>query len=123
MAQASRKILAALEARERAVRDRIAEHREALEDASHPADPAGDVADKAFERTRAEVEHDLIEHSLRELAEIAAVRERVAEGAYGECIECGEPIAPARLEVNPTARRCAACQERYEKKRVGGLVR
>lgn len=123
MAQPSRKILAALEARERTVRDKIAGHREALEDASRPADPVGDVADKAFERTRAEVEHDLIEHSLRELAEIAAVRERVADGTYGECIECGEPIAPARLEVNPTARRCAACQERYEKKHVGGLVR
>ena len=115
MAQASRKILAALEARERTVRDKIAEHREALEDASRPADPVGDVADKAFERTRAEVEHDLIEHSLRELREIAAVRERVANGTYGECIECGEPIAPARLEAYPTARRCAACQSRHEK--------
>jgi RNA polymerase-binding transcription factor DksA len=75
----------------------------------------GDVADKAFERTRAEVEHDLIEHSLRELAEIAAVRERVENGTYGECVACGEPIAPARLEAYPTARRCAACQERHER--------
>ena len=115
MAQTSRKILAALEARERTVRDRIAEHREALEDASRPADPVGDVADKAFERTRAEVEHDLIERSLHELAEIAATRERAANGTFGECVECGEPIAPARLAVNPTARRCADCQTRHEK--------
>jgi RNA polymerase-binding transcription factor DksA len=28
---------------------------------------------------------------------------------------CGEPIPAARLEVNPTARRCAACQARHEK--------
>lgn len=115
MAQTPRNLLAALEARERTVRDRIAEHREALEDAARPADPVGDVADKAFERTRAEVEHDLIEHSLRELAEIAAVRERVRNGTYGACAECGEPIVPARLEAYPTARRCAACQERHEK--------
>jgi DnaK suppressor protein len=39
----------------------------------------------------------------------------VANGTYGQCIECGEPIAPARLEVNPTARRCAECQARHEK--------
>jgi RNA polymerase-binding transcription factor DksA len=39
----------------------------------------------------------------------------VANGTYGECIECGEPIPAARLEVNPTARRCAACQARHEK--------
>lgn len=115
MAQTHRKFLAALDERERALREKIAERRDALEDASRPADPAGDIADKAFERSRAEVEHDLIERSLRELAEIAAVRERVANGTYGECIECGEPIAPARLAVNPTARRCADCQARHEK--------
>jgi len=115
MRQSSHKLLEALDARERSLRDKIAERRDALEDASHPADPAGDLADKAFERTRAEVEHDLIEMSLQELAEIAALRERLANGTYGACIECGEPIPPARLEVNPTARRCAACQERHEK--------
>jgi len=115
MAKPAHKLLEALDARERILRDKIAERRDALEDASHPADPAGDLADKAFERTRAEVEHDLMEMSLKELAEIAALRERLANGTYGACLECGEPIPPARLEVNPTARRCAACQERHEK--------
>jgi RNA polymerase-binding transcription factor len=115
MPKPSRPLLEALDARERSLREKIAERRDALDGAAHPADPAGDLADKAFERTRAEVEHDLIEMSLKELAEIAALRERLANGTYGECAECGEPIPPARLEVNPTARRCAACQERHEK--------
>jgi DnaK suppressor protein len=115
MPQVSRKLLDALEARERTVRDKIAERRDALDVATRPPDPAGDIADKAFSRSRAEVEHDLMEISMRELAEIAAARERVANGTYGECIECGEPIAPARLEVRPTARRCAECQARHEK--------
>ena len=97
------------------LREKIAERRDALELAARPPDPAGDVADQAFGRARAEVEHDLIEMSLRELAGIAAARERVASGTYGECIECGEPIAAARLEVSPTARRCAECQARHEK--------
>lgn len=115
MDQTSGNLLEALERRERELQQKIAEHRDALDDASHPADPAGDVADKAFDRSRAEVEHDLIEMSLQELAEIAALRERLANGTYGKCIQCGEPIAPARLEVNPTARRCAECQSRHEK--------
>lgn len=115
MAQTSGNLLEALERRERELQQKIAEHREALDDASHPADPVGDIADKAFDRSRAEVEHDLIEHSLRELREIAALRERLANGTYGECIECGEPIASARLEAYPTARRCAECQSRHEK--------
>ncbi|MDH5578678.1 MAG: TraR/DksA family transcriptional regulator [Betaproteobacteria bacterium] len=111
----SHKLVQALAQRERDLREKIAERRGALEDASHPADPAGDLADKAFERTRAEVEHDLIEMSLKELADIAALRERLANGTYGECVECREPIPAARLEVNPTARRCADCQARHEK--------
>ena len=115
MPQPSRKLQETLDQRERSLRAKIAERRDALEDASRPADPAGDVADKAFERSRAEVEHDLIEMSLQELAEIAALRERLANGTYGECIDCGEPIAAARLAVNPTARRCAACQALHEK--------
>lgn len=119
MAQSSGNLLEALERRERELQQKIAEHRDALEDASHPADPVGDIADKAFDRSRAEVEHDLIEMSLQELAEIAALRERVASGTYGECTECGEPIAPARLEAYPTARRCAECQSRHEKLTAG----
>jgi RNA polymerase-binding transcription factor DksA len=115
MPQASRKLLDSLDRREQSLREKIAERRDALDVAARTPDPAGDVADAAFSRSRAEVEHDLIEMSLKELAAIAAVRERVANGTYGECIECGEPIAPARLEVNPTARRCAECQARHEK--------
>lgn len=115
MARPSRKLLESLDERERALRDKIAERRDALDVAARVPDPAGDDADKAFGRVRAEVEHDLIEMSLKELAGIAAARERVANGTYGECIDCGEPIAAARLAVNPTARRCAACQALHEK--------
>jgi RNA polymerase-binding transcription factor DksA len=115
MASVPRKLLHALEERERHLREKIAERRDALDVAARPLDPAGDLADKAFGRARAEVEHDLIEMSLKELAGIAAARERVANGTYGECVDCGEPIAPARLSVNPTATRCAQCQARHEK--------
>ena len=44
-----------------------------------------------------------------ERAEIRAARERVAAGVYGVCEVCGGPIADARLEARPTARRCIAC--------------
>jgi RNA polymerase-binding transcription factor DksA len=113
-----RPVLEALQARERSLRERIAERREALDAAARAPDPAGDVGEVAFGRTSAEVEHDLIELSLKELAEIAAVRERIAAGTYGECVECGEPIDPARLEINLLARRCAACQALAEKQGV-----
>jgi DnaK suppressor protein len=36
----------------------------------------------------------------------------LAEGTYGICASCGEPIDPARLEVRPQARLCIACARR-----------
>lgn len=33
-------------------------------------------------------------------------------GRYGVCARCGEPIAPGRLEVLPTATRCVRCADK-----------
>jgi len=49
-----------------------------------------------------------------ELHEIEAALRRMSEGTYGECIDCGQPIARARLEANPSAARCIDCQQRAE---------
>ena len=42
----------------------------------------------------------------RRLAEIDHALIRVADGTYGSCEVCGDPIAPARLEARPTTSRC-----------------
>nr|WP_254702347.1 MULTISPECIES: TraR/DksA C4-type zinc finger protein [unclassified Roseivivax] len=34
---------------------------------------------------------------------------RIEEGEFGFCEECGDEIATARLELDPTARRCVGC--------------
>lgn len=34
---------------------------------------------------------------------------RIAEGEFGFCVECGEPIAPGRLDVDPTFSACVRC--------------
>ena len=34
---------------------------------------------------------------------------KLAEGTYGTCERCGEPIAEARLEAMPEARFCISC--------------
>jgi DnaK suppressor protein len=48
----------------------------------------------------------------REQAEHA--RELMAKGAYGVCEDCGQAIAPERLEVLPESTRCVACQAQWE---------
>lgn len=34
---------------------------------------------------------------------------RMNEGEYGWCEDCGEEIAPKRLELDPAATRCVSC--------------
>lgn len=54
-----------------------------------------------------------------ELNEISAALERIRDGDYGICATCGGEIAPARLDAQPTARRCIRCQSLHEKTYAG----
>jgi DnaK suppressor protein len=44
-----------------------------------------------------------------ELKRVDAALARLADGSYGTCAGCGEPIDPRRLEANPYAVQCADC--------------
>jgi DnaK suppressor protein len=44
-----------------------------------------------------------------EIMRIDAALKRIGEGEYGWCLECGEAIAPRRLEIDPAASRCIGC--------------
>lgn len=50
-----------------------------------------------------------------ELGRIAAALERMDAGDYGDCTSCGEPIAEARLDIDPAAVICIACAEARER--------
>ncbi len=44
-----------------------------------------------------------------ELLRIDAALARIEDGEFGYCAECGEEIARARLETDPTIARCVGC--------------
>jgi RNA polymerase-binding transcription factor DksA len=46
---------------------------------------------------------------------IVAALERLDQGEYGQCVECGEAIAPARLNAMPEVTTCVRCQDRLER--------
>jgi RNA polymerase-binding transcription factor DksA len=56
---------------------------------------------------------------LAALADVEGALRRIASGSYGECVDCGEQIAPARLKAYPAATRCVDCQGAYEKREAG----
>jgi len=67
-------------------------------------DPEG--ATIAFERAQVAA---LVEQVQHHLAEVESAIDRLADGTYGICQRCGQPIVAARLEARPTARTCVGC--------------
>ena len=58
-------------------------------------------------------EAEALAGSLREsLGDVEAALAKLDNGTYGVCEGCGQPIAPARLEAKPAARRCIDCASR-----------
>ncbi|MCW9088990.1 MAG: TraR/DksA C4-type zinc finger protein [Gammaproteobacteria bacterium] len=49
-----------------------------------------------------------------ELRRIDAALARLDSGDYGYCLECDEPIARRRLELNPAATLCIDCASKAE---------
>ena len=62
----------------------------------------------------AEQEIAELTRELDELRDIQAARQRMEDGTYGVCTDCGETIAADRLSAHPTAKRCIACQRKRE---------
>ena len=51
----------------------------------------------------------LISQAREHLAQIDAATARLAEGSYGRCERCGQPIGAARLAARPVATTCMSC--------------
>jgi DnaK suppressor protein len=91
-----------------------------LDIASRLRDTTGDAGDdqadagaKTFER-----EHDLaLAFTAGELlAQADHALARMADGSYGTCESCGEPIGKARLQAFPRAVLCVTCTQREERR-------
>ena len=69
----------------------------------------------------------MIELKTETLNKIDTALRRLEEGHYGDCFECGDEIAAARLRALPFALRCRDCEQRRaaadERERFMGLRR
>jgi DnaK suppressor protein len=72
------------------------------------------LADTATVTYDRELDYTLEENSEHMLTEIDAALGRIEDGTYGECTNCGKPIAPERLEARPWATLCIGCQRQRE---------
>jgi DnaK suppressor protein len=62
----------------------------------------------------ADLDIAMVTRDIAELSAVEAALGRLEDGSYGVCSDCGEPIGWPRLNAQPTAERCIACQEKLE---------
>jgi DnaK suppressor protein len=86
----------------------LAEHAEQVKiiDADDATQRAGDH----------EVEETVLEIDNHEFEAVSSALQRIHGADYGMCVDCHESIPYERLEVEPQALRCVACQALQERK-------
>jgi DnaK suppressor protein len=76
---------------------------------------AKDGGDRGVAELRESTAYSLIKLKVEEIESIEEALQRAENGKYGRCLDCSRWIRPARLQVQPFAVRCRACQEEQEK--------
>ncbi|MCY1283494.1 RNA polymerase-binding transcription factor DksA [compost metagenome] len=70
-----------------------------------------DFAEQAVQRQNDEVLEALLVEAEAALLQVGKAKLRLADGSYGDCLRCGEPISEGRLRVLPAAEYCLACAD------------
>jgi RNA polymerase-binding protein DksA len=79
------------------------------------AGQAPDAGDESVATLIADLEQADMTRDLDEFRALEAARDRLQQGAYGVCLDCGSDIGFERLKAFPAAVRCIQCQSRHEK--------
>lgn len=77
-------------------------------------DLSGDEVDAIQGKILANVQNQLNSRNQAKLKNIESAHERIKEGTFGLCEECGEQIAEKRLLINPMFLTCISCAEKLE---------
>lgn len=55
-----------------------------------------------------------LSHSRKDIVRITLALKRIRQKQYGLCLECGVPIATARLQLIPETPSCIECAQKAE---------
>ncbi len=83
-------------------------------DAVSLANKVHDKQEESLSEMLTEINLAMLSQYQHELINLERAIKRLDEGEYGTCIDCGAPIASARLQAYPTAVRCINCQAIHE---------
>lgn len=117
-ADASAALTARLQARRSALTDALSArlHDDGRRDEAGLPRRSEETDDDAAAETQRERDVADLARLSAELARVEAALARAADGQFGICQDCGEPIEAARLAASLTALRCTECQQREERR-------
>lgn len=84
-------------------------------------DNSGDEIDKVVAHKEKALEMRLDQRNILFLKKVEEAKQKILEGTYGECEDCGDTISQKRLMARPTAGLCINCQEDKEKSEFGNF--
>ena len=58
----------------------------------------------------------VLQSAQQQRGNVVAALVRMEDGSYGDCVDCGKPVAEGRLEARPDASRCVACQGKHDRR-------
>ncbi|MFI6499406.1 TraR/DksA family transcriptional regulator [Nonomuraea typhae] len=75
------------------------------------------AADAGSDLTDADRVQAMLDVAVAQRRAVSAALERIDDGSYGRCVDCGKPVPDGRLEARPEAARCVHCQAKQERRR------
>ena len=97
-----------------ALKTEVTQRMKAIDRDIRHEDMSADWSEQATERENDEVLESLGNAADEELAMINAALQRIENGSYYYCSDCGDDIPAARLELLPYSSLCVSCAEDLE---------
>lgn len=75
------------------------------------------MADVGSDNFEQEFTLSLMENDETTLEQIEGALERIEDGVYGQCVECGKRVPKARLKAIPYTPHCVKCASQIQERR------
>ena len=86
-------------------------------DQSEPQETTGlDIGDQTISSIIENLRNTLQDTEIGEYKRVMLALEKIENGTYGICMDCGKDIGVKRLNSYPNAERCVMCQEEFEER-------
>ena len=94
---------------------------ETIEDMTDGSEVYADPADRATAESDRSFTLRLRDRERKLIKKIQSALQRIDDGEFGECVECGEDIGVPRLKARPVTTLCIKCKSKQEdEERVRG---